>query len=158
MLTTWYLAILHHLGWAVGTSALPAVTAGFMAISVTGQVRGIAPDFARASRAESSRFNNSARVARVSAPSLGAGCFAAPGVAESFTGGPVIRVPSDSGNISLAAACGSFNTSSRLRTGEQGMPYSAKSLHHSALVRVLRISVMIGSSTRRIFTRRGLVA
>src|ERR1700722_13500339 len=27
MLTMWYLAILHHLGWAVGPSALPAVTA-----------------------------------------------------------------------------------------------------------------------------------
>src|ERR1035437_7939648 len=72
----------------------------------------MAPDLDSACRAASSRSSNSANVARVSAPSLGAGFGAAPGVAESFTGGPVMRVAPALGNISRAVDCGSFTTSS----------------------------------------------
>jgi hypothetical protein len=38
MLTVWYLAILHHLGWAAGPSALPMVTALLSAVSKRGVI------------------------------------------------------------------------------------------------------------------------
>jgi len=94
------------------------------------------------------------RIARVSAPSLGAGCWASPAYPKSFTGGSVMREVPALGNISRAADCGSFTTSSRLRTGEQGMPKSAKIFAHSAQVLDRRVCSRIGSSTLRFATRR----